>query len=568
VLVLVLVALNGAEGRAQDSAATVPCAGQRIVRIDASSRAPRVAWIERVPIVARVVAAVHVPTRELVIRRFLLLREGDRCDELRRLESQRILRAQHYIADARVDVLASGSPADSTVVLRVTAIDEAVVLLGGRANAAWPPLRSLRLGNSNLDGRAIYVSSSWQEGGSGYRDGFGARFMHGQLFGRPYILDALAIQRPLGEQWDVLAAHPYLTDLQRIAWRARMGSTIDFVSFPVTRAIDRTLRLDRRYYDVGGIVRIGAPGRMSLFGASVSSDDERPVNQPYIISDSGLVVDDAPAPATYAPHRMARVNLLWGVRDIAFVPVRGFDALNATQDMPIGFQAGMLFGRSLSVLGSEDDDIFLASDMYAAIGGERGVLRLAMRGEGRRANDTERWDGILLSGRVSESLKLGASGTLIASAEMSGGWRLRVPYGFSLADRTGGIRGHATARSTGAQRTVGRIEGRWSIGRVSNVGVGVAAFADGGQLWAGGAPYGVSTPFRSSAGISLLAALPPESHRLWRVDLSIARRPELGAPRFEIRLWGDDQTRLFWREPGDVERARERTVPASVFRWP
>ena len=51
---------------------------------------------------ARLANAIHTTTRQSVVRRFLLLSEGDRCTERKRAESERILRAQPFIAQAHV----------------------------------------------------------------------------------------------------------------------------------------------------------------------------------------------------------------------------------------------------------------------------------------------------------------------------------------------------------------------------------------------------------------------------------------------------------------------------------
>src|SRR5207249_1649556 len=102
----------------------------------------------------------------------------------------------------------------------------------------------------------------------------------------------------------------------------------------------------------------------------------------------------------------------WGVRDIGFLRVRGFDALNAMQDLPVGFQIGTMFGRSLSVLGSRDDDIFLASDLYVGAGGSTFAFRMQASGEGRRGNDTNMWDGVLTTGRAVQYARLSPANTL------------------------------------------------------------------------------------------------------------------------------------------------------------
>jgi hypothetical protein len=91
---------------------------------------------------------------------------------------------------------------------------------------------------------------------------------------------------------------------------------------------------------------------------------------------------------------------------------------------------------------------------------------------------------------------------------------------------------------------------------------------DAGRLWAGDIPYGVSTPVRTGFGVSLLAAIPPNSARLWRLDFAIANNPEVGGRHFEVRLGNTNRTSFFLAEPGDIAATRERTVPSSVFRWP
>jgi hypothetical protein len=41
-----------------------------------------------------------------------------------------------------------------------------------------------------------------------------------------------------------------------------------------------------------------------------------------------------------------------------------------------------------------------------------------------------------------------------------------------------------------------------------------------------------------------------------------------GDASFEVRFTNHDFTRWFWREPGDVQAARERAIPNSVYNWP
>jgi len=138
-----------------------------------------------------------------------------------------------------------------------------------------------------------------------------------------------------------------------------------------------------------------------------------------------------------------------------------------------------------------------------------------------------------------------------------------------LSDPEGGVRGFASSNTPGGQRFVARIEDRQFVGRPFGLGdMGVGAFVDAGRLWAGDIPYGVTTPIRTSFGVSLLAAIPSNSARLWRLDVAIAKNPEAGGHRIELRLGNTNKTSFFLAEPSDVAATRERTVPSSVFRWP
>jgi hypothetical protein len=553
--------------RAQDT--TLQCNGQLIDEILIQSAAPTVASLKNIPVAAEVVRTLHVTTRPDMIRRFLLLREGVACNELRRAESERILRAQPFIADATIDVIASTDGPPGSVDLVVRTSDEIALVLGGSVAAQMPPVRAAVFGNGNINGLGIYAAGNWRYGGA-YRTGFGGKLVDNQFLGQPYILQVEGHRDPLGGNRLALVSHPFYTDIQRIAWQAKAGGSEDFTGFQADSGNAHSLRVDRRYWDVGGIVRIGPPGRLSLFGASVSGYEETPAKIPVLITDNGL----RPDPGSqlfdrYEKHRMARVNALWGVRDIGFVRVHGFDALNANQDFPVGFQLGTMFGRSLSVLGSNDDDIFMATDLFLGATSHRTAMRLQIGAEGRRNNDTNGWDGILTTAQAVGYARASERNTFTGILQWGAGWNQLIPFNLTLGNGQGGVRGYGTSETPGGLRLVGRVEDRVYLGRAWNLAdVGIGVFSDAGRLWAGDIPYGTSTPVRPSVGISLLGAVPPGSARLWRVDLAYALKPEAGAPRWEIHFEGIDKTLFFMREPSDIEAVREPTVPSSVFRWP
>ncbi|HET7456976.1 MAG TPA: hypothetical protein VFJ74_04915 [Gemmatimonadaceae bacterium] len=546
------------------------CNGQTVTDLTIDARRPPFQGSSgRWRRIARFFGLHHRTTREKIIRRFVLLDVGEACSELRRAESERILRAQPYLAAATVRAVPDGR---GGVRLEVVTIDEVPAVLGG--NVSHGQVSMLRLGNTNVMGDAVAAQVEWRQGFF-YRDALAASITDYQFAGEPFVASVDGRRGRVGGSLNIALNHPFYTDLQRVAWRATYGGARDFVRFVRPDSVpgsfgDPSLSVVREYWDVGGLLRVGQPGRLSLFGLSVSREREANAGAPVVVSDSGLLPDTAAAlVGRYPSFRATRVNALWGIRNVRYVTVQGFDALTAVQDVRTGFQLGSLLGRSLPALGASDDDIFVGGDLYVGWGTKRSLLAMQVQGEGRQDGDTQRWDGILGSGRLASYTKIGRRHTLIASHEMAGGWRQRVPFQLTLGAYDGGVRGYHGSRVAGAQRAVTSVEDHWFIGRFrSFADMGVAPFVDAGRMWAGDAPFGTTTRTpKFGAGIGLLASVPPRSKRLYRLDVAFPLSPD-GHAKWEVRLSSSDNTHDFLRQPNDVQRSRGRTVPVSVFSWP
>jgi hypothetical protein len=543
----------------------IRCVGQRVSGIVIHAYAPSVAALRDVPVLADIVRSIHTTTRPDLIRRYLLMSRGDVCTELRRAESERILRAQPFIADASVQAF----PADSgSVELEVRTTDETSTIVGATVTSASPYLTSARLGSSNLEGDGVYLAGNWRHDPR-FRDGYGLRYTDYQLGAMPYILNMEAQQDPLGEHWEIESAYPFLTDLQRHAWSVRTGSSNDYVFFAPDRDESHALSVKRQYFDLGGIVRIGPPGRLGLIGASLTGSHEVPGTGPILITPAGVLSDTTTAFVDrYGAEKVVRANALVGFRDIGFVRVRGFDALDATQDIPVGFQVGTQFGQSLTAFGAHDRDQFISGDAYVGMASQTEALRVQLQGEARHSLDRRQWEAVVSSGRAAHYLKVDENDMSIASVEWSGGWRMRQPFALTLSDQRGGVRGYATETAPGGQRLVARFEDRHFLGSPYHLGdVGTAFFVDAGRLWAANVPFGESTPVRFSLGFSLLANAPTRSPRLWRLDVALPVNPG-GPRRLEFRIESSNRTSFFWREPRDIQLGREKTVPSSIFNWP
>jgi hypothetical protein len=565
-LALLLAAASATMAQAQSlNGLPVTCKGERISRIDIDPNPPfRIEGTTVWQRAGRFAARQHMTTKESVIRRYLALQLGDACTEVRRAESERILRAQPFIADATVLAYPDGN---GGIILNVTTVDEVSLIVGAGVTSATPHFRSLLLGEDNLLGSALHAEAQWKKGNV-FRDIYAGKLIDYQFLGRPYQFRVEGGRRELGSDWAMEASHPFLTDLQRISWRTTAGNTLGFFYFRRPDALPVALRIERSYSDIGGVIRIGPPlGRLALVGGSISFEDENPGTQPVII-DSAITADTSQALINrYTKHQTARLNALWGLRDVHFLRVSGFDALEGTQDLRTGVQVATLVGKGVNLLRGKESDWFGSTNLYAGAASQISYTAIEIAGEGRRDQAGD-WDGVLAHGRAAIYLKPFNRQTVMTDLTFSGGWKQRIPFQLTFADRDGGLRGFRSAQVGGGRRLIGRVEDRYLIGRYKDfASIAVAGFAEGGKLWAGDSPFGVNTSLYASTGFSLLAASPPQSRRTFRADFAFPVRGVHGRGA-EVRLIVTDFTRTFRVEPRDIFNSRERSVPTSVFNWP
>jgi len=562
--VLSLASQQPAPSPAPSGRRVVPCMGQQIQQVTIYTEAPSVASLRRVPVVARIARTMHETTQPNVVERFLLFTAGDKCEELRRAESERILRAQPFIADADVFIVTND---DGTVDAEVRTIDETAVVIGGSVRARSPNISGILFGNANFAGQGVYVSGAWRTG-DGFRDAYVGRLIDNQFLGHALVAGADGERNSIGGSWRMYAGRPFFTDLQRVAWRARTGESFGLMQLRREDGTRPNVAMRRRFYEVGAIGRVGVPGRLGLFGLSVTGDDEEPGNR-LLAADSGMIRDLGPLPRIYLPHHIARLNVLLGVRDIRFVRRRALDAITASQDVPLGVQIGLQAGHSSPMVGAEEEDFFLAGDLYVGLSrSERATTRLQLRTEGRRAVGEAVWDGILSTGRLAHQIKISPANLDELVLEWAGGYRQRMPFQLLLGVHEGGVRGFEKSSFAGGQRLVARVEHRYSYGAVRNLGdLAVGGFIDAGRQWAGDVPFGVTTPVKGSLGLSLFASVPPRSARVWRADIAF---PVGGGARasWTVRFTNIDRTAFAFRDARDVATGRELTVPSSIFAWP
>ena len=543
----------------------VACDGDTVMGIDIRSRTAAATGLVRDAraLTARILHAPHVPTRPRVITAYLRLAVGGICTERDRRESERLLRAQPFIAFAAVRAV---RVAPRQVRLTVDVVDEMRLMGGVGVNRGT--LSSLMLGTQDYQGRGLALSVHGERGFA-YRSGYGMDVAQYGLFGWPAFVALEAQRRAVdGQVVRLEVSWPYLTDLQRRAFHASLGLTSGYTGLRRSIGDDVSLYVRRTSYDIGWVTRLrrtGGRGTVALVGGALLGEDVRTSPGFVIVSDSGLV-EGPDNPYLFPAFATTRIAAIGGLRALRFVTVNGFDALTAEQDMGVGVQVNLLAGSSVFTPAHEGD-VFLAGDLYAGIGGPASFFMARALAEARGIRRTHRWDGVVVSGRLSWYRNLAGVHTHLASVDFSGLQRLVFPAQLTFSDAEGGLPGFGGSSDAGSQRIVARVEERHLVrtfGSRADAAVGV--FLTAGRLLAGDVPFGRTTPIRAAAGISLFSAS-PGGKRTFRADVAFALNAAPGDSRFEIRVSSTDRTRLLWKEPNDVARVRTGAVPASLMKW-
>jgi hypothetical protein len=545
----------------------VRCSGQIITDVAIRTHAPDYGgFLLRAPGFERAVDALHTTTAPEVVRNFVLLKKGEPCSPLQRYETERILRAQPFLAQANVTAFADGGDG---VRIEVVTVDEPSVIAAVGIQRRSPPLHRLTLGSANLGGQGVHASASWRDGGE-LRSQFGARYSNYQLFGQPYQLHLNGSRRERGSDWSASVLLPFLTDVQGSAWRVGVSRALDFVPYRRDSAFAAGVGVDRTLGDVGAIARLGRPGRLALLGISATVERARVRGTPVTLGEQGEIPDSTPSLIdAFESYRTARVNLLLGLRGVRFMRVQRFDALNAEQDVRKGAQVGVALGRSLP-FAQWDDDIYTSVGFYVGGGSPNSFAAFEGGAEGRRplSGGDDDWNAMYMGGRAATYFRPHNRHTITTSAEWSAAYRPRLPVQLSLADRRFGVRSYRQSNEGGARRLVLRSEERWYFGDVrGSADIGVTAFAETGRLWLGDAALGTNTGWRPAIGAGFVTAIPRRSQRLWRAEFAVPLASGAGG-KFEIRLSSADMTTRWWVEPHDLRRSGRRTVLGDLFNWP
>ena len=499
------------------------------------------------------------PTRPSAVIPFVMVRQGQKCTELVLMESERVLRAQPYLADARAVVVPD---TNGTVSVQFTTTDDIRPIIGLGVKGSEPT--RFKIGSGNFAGYGMAAAVQWQQGFA-FRDGYSLRFTDYHTFGQPYLLDTQLERAPLGEITTVSLSKPLYSQLQRIAWSVS-GARVDRFQTLLRGKNVNPLSVDveRRSWAANALYRIGGGSYGVFAGAGVAGDRVATEDLGVIITDTGFVDDpDTTLGPRYGTENRSFVTAIVGARALSFFKAQGFDALEGAQDVARGMQVGGQVGHGV---GPSDVDWFVGYQMYAGGGTPKSFVGMQLGLETGRADGE--WSDMLAEGRLAWYSRPSKRRTRIASFEYSGAWQTTAPFQLRLGTDHVGLRGYDDSRTAGGRRAVARLEERLIFpGFKKYAGFGGAAFIDAGKMWAGDVPFGQTVNPRVGAGVGLIVAVPRSSRQNVRVDVAAPLVGDDGSS------WGVTFTITsgrprFYRPASDLARARSAAQTPVVFGWP
>ena len=375
------------------------CRGEMISSVEINSHPPGSAFVtDAWKDVTHFVGMHRSPTNRRVIEAYLRVHAGHPCRELDRSESERLLRAQRFIAAATVRAVHDGP---NSVRIVVNTVDDFAPIFGGSLGNG--SIASLQVGTENLNGNGTTVELS-AERGFIFRNGYGGDIVQYGAFGHPYTLAFGGDLHPLGDALRFEFAKPFLTDQQPNGFHFGAAELNGF--YDLTRPIGDDVFIDvkRAGYDAGFGVRLGpinSHGTVLVLGAMVMGEAVNTAAHGVFMTDTAMISAGSQPEIDnrYSAFNVVRVGVVGGIRALKFRTVTGYDAITGAQDIGIGTQFGVFAGPSV-VSSNPTGDYFMSGDFYAGLGGPQSLLEIRMLGEARADKQAQRWDGVVGFGKI------------------------------------------------------------------------------------------------------------------------------------------------------------------------
>ncbi len=535
------------------------CHGELITSVVAhgARRAVLAESAEFAPLVNGTMRRLQPQTPGHVVRNFVLLRAGDRCDENRRADSERILRSQPYISDVAIRAETVGR---DSVRLVVETIDEYMIFAEAWGLSGVPVGGEVGTGNLFDGARAVSVLA---ELGRGDALGGGIKFTDYQAFGEPVQLSLNVASRPLARYSSATLARPFLTDFQPYAWLASLSQSRFYYAFHETGVGSVLLDYQQQSWTIGGLRRWPHDARGFQVGAVATGTYSDPI-APVMLGVDGPVPISAPEVlARYHSFSDFRVGAAAGYRDFRFIQIAGLSDLSAVQDFGLGWQVTAMVLQGIGVFQGTPPDHVGVLNMAFGAGSHVAQIRGGFEIEARTIDGASAPVTTLGSGAVVATLKTSLAHTTLLDLEIAGGSNSRIPMQLTFRDDDG-LLGYRSTDLGGGHRTIWRFEDRWLVpSPFATAEFAIALLAQAGKLDAGDALYGVTTPWQYAAGFAVMGAIPRGSKHTVRLEFGWPLNPS-GPHQMEFRISYGDHSAANEAAPGAIYGAREAQTAARA----
>lgn len=533
--------------------------------------------------VYRAANTLHARTRKHVIERELMFGRGDCYDPSLLAETERLLRSYDFLS--QVDVFGIPQP-DGSYHVVVDTRDQWSTQMDLRV-ALDPGLgiEGFRLRESNLAGTG-------QELGFFYIDrdvtrDYGIAYGTRQLAGTRWDMNAAVGRTRAGTFFNQVVAYPFVGEVGRYAARtsfSRDDQFFDYIALDSTRAFSHHLLLPLRekQFDVAVGTRFGGRANLTVVGGILSYQE---VTYPGAIAvaqgddfDARMPIDSALA--TLLRHQQEqlgsiRLGMVLGQRNVSWVKKRGFDSMRGQQDVPLGADVALVFGRSLPSL-ERNNDLVATLKIYTALDAATallaGRLRLDVRRDFEAPVPQSEWQDFYAEAELLNYWKPSRlpRHTFLLRSTGAGAWNTRTPFQLTLGgDRN--LRGYRYDRFPGGRRLLFNAEDRvyfgWPLHDVLDIGG--TLFVDAGRMWPGDVPFGHDSGWRGSAGAGLRGAFPAGSRANFRIDFATPLDGAFRLNRFRMILSAIELLGLGAAERPDTQLLRSRNEGAAgdLFRF-
>jgi len=522
---------------------------------------------------------LHIRTRQGVIRRELLLRTGDCYDPALVDESARLLRGFDFVS--RADVYGVPQP-DSTYHLVVDTQDEWSTDVGLRlAVDGGMVFRGARVREKNAFGSGQRVELYYLEHDV-VRD-YGVGWEDPQLAGYRWDAGVALGRTRAGTTVIERLQYPFLGEAGRRAARQsfeRSDLLFDYVAPPLATDQDVIVPVREQSFDMAAVGKLGPPGDVLLVGGGLSFRNRSFPGRVDVLSDRSFqtrTAADSTLVRQVAGQMLTRDDvravLLLGQRRIRWIQRRGYDSPRGQQDIRLGGEVSLALSRSLPSM-ARDNDVGATTTLYAGFQAGPALVVLRGRGDGLRRDAPigggTRWEDLygeaeLLAYMRTEWLP---THTFVFRGGGAGGWQTRAPFQLTLGGDDA-VRGYDPHRFPGGRRVSlsgeDRLYFHWPFPELFDLGATV--FADAGRIWAGDAPFGVNSGWRTAVGAGLRGAFPAGGRTTYRADIAVPVAGSLRNARFTLSV-GEVIGLARARLNGQLERSRPQGLTGDIFSFP